>query len=266
MKYITHLLTAIILTVSTLSHAQQTVESVNVLFIGNSFTGANYLPTVLKQIATANNKHITFGTEIKGGTSLYQHWQAGKAQAKITTGTWDYVILQDSSASAFEHPDETLKYGNDFAQLIKQQGAKALLFNTWAYQGIPTWLDEIKDEQEKAGLMQFIPTMYQATNRLYQQLAQITNSKVVPVGQVWHRLMAIDPEVILHAKDKSHPSTLGTYLTAIVFYQALFNELPKVLPEKLENQRDQIRTNEMITIEVPKTLSVKMLTAVKETV
>ncbi|MCJ8320170.1 MAG: hypothetical protein MJK12_11095 [Colwellia sp.] len=242
------------------SHADD--ETLKILFIGNSFTGRSYLPTVLQEIAKSNGKKIVIKAEIQNGTSLYQHWEKGIAQQKISAEKWHYVILQDNSASAFEHPEKTIKYGVLFSKLATQQGAKPLLYNTWAYKGIPTWIENKQYADIREEFKIFVPNMYQKTNALYQNIADKSESSVVPVAQVWKVMNEINSSVALHAVDQSHPSPTGTYLTAVVFYKAVFNEVPKVLPAKLQTQRNQQKMTELITININETLSQQILTAV----
>jgi len=237
-------------------------DALNVLFIGNSFTGRSYLPTVLQEIAKANGKKITFGAEIQNGTSLYQHWETGRARQMILAEKWDYVVLQDNSASAFEHPEKTIEYGVLFAKLIEKQGAKPLLYNTWAYNEVPSWIEQEQYADIREAFKIFVPNMYKKTNALYQQIADASESGIVPVAHVWKAMFEINAKVGLHAKDQSHPSPVGTYLTAVTFYKALFNKTPQILPTKLKTQRNQTRMTEMITIKINRTLSQKMLIAV----
>jgi hypothetical protein len=53
-----------------------------------------------------------------------------------------------------------------------------------------------------------------------------------------------------------------SYLAAVVFYEALFNELPKSLPTMLKTQRNQQEMTKMITININQALSTQMLSAV----
>ncbi|QSX35776.1 DUF4886 domain-containing protein [Shewanella sedimentimangrovi] len=243
-------------------HKGSAEQELRVLFIGNSYTGANYLPYVLKALADANNKALEVDAVIQNGTSLNQHWQQKIAQQKITAERWDYVVLQDASASAEEHPEETLHYGKLFSDLATQHLARTLLFNTWAYNGVPDWVLGIKDEQQRQQLSAFVPVMYERTNALYQQLAQKSKAELVPVGQIWQALKQQAPGMPLYGKDKSHPSVLGTYLTATVFYQALFGELPAKWPLSVNSVRNQTKMNEQILISVSKTQAQAMCSAI----
>lgn len=265
MKYhLRFFLTGIILISGLLSCTHIPLEKPpsKVFFIGNSLTGNNYLPDVLQAFAHANGKKLIIGSQLKNSTALIEHWQRGVAREKITAEKWDFVILQDSSASAIEQAEKTLKYGKLFAAVAKQQNSRVLLFNTWPYNGIPGWVDSYQDEQEKTAFKAFVPKMYQETNALYTKLAQAVDGQVVPVAQTWQRLSQAAPDIALHTPDKIHPSPQGTYLTALVFYRAIFRELPQNLPLTVITRRNLKKMHETIKVEVTRSTADKMLTAV----
>jgi hypothetical protein len=262
MKLLKLVILTLFICLSSIGNSFADDKVIKVLFIGNSFTGASYLPTVLQEIALANGKKLKVKAEIKNGTSLYQHWDTGTAKQKISAEKWDYVVLQDSSASAFEHPEKTIEYGILFANLVTEQGAKPLLFNTWAYNGVPSWIENEQYADIREKFKKFVPNMFQKTNALYQQIADASKSDIVPVAHVWKKMKAINSSINLHAKDQSHPSPIGTYLTAIAFYNTLFDAAPKVLPSQLQTQLNQQKMTKMITININKTLSQQMLAAV----
>lgn len=238
--------------------AGQEARPLRVFFIGNSFTDANYLPDVLQALATANDKPLQIGAELRGGTSLFQHWARGAARQKLSQDSWDILVLQDASASALEHPDKTLQFGAAYAQFMAKRGGRTLLFNTWAYDGIPTWVEGLEPAERQA-MSDFIPGMYDKTNALYASLAQESGAEVVPVGQAWHSLATAAPGIVLYASDRSHPSPLGTYFSALVFYQALFGELPQHLPAPILSKRNHERPQEKVEIVVPPALAQQML-------
>ncbi|WDE09918.1 DUF4886 domain-containing protein [Thalassomonas haliotis] len=259
--------TAVILMSGLLSCAQLPLEKPpsKVFFIGNSLTGNNYLPDVLQAFAHANNKKLVIGSELRNSTALIEHWQRGLAQQKITAEKWDFVVLQDASASAIEQAEKTLKYGKLFADIVKADNSQVLLFNTWAYKGIPDWVESYQDEQEKAEFKAFVPVMYQKTNALYAKLAQSVSGQVVPVAQAWQWLGRTAPDIALHLQDKIHPTPQGTYLSALVFYRTIFGQLPQNLPLSVKSRRNLKKMDETIKIEITPITADKMLKAVAAT-
>ena len=72
-------------------------RSVNLLFIGNSFTQRNNLPELLAELAAVRNLSVTHELISVGGASLRTHWNSGRAANAIATGGYDYVVLQEQS-------------------------------------------------------------------------------------------------------------------------------------------------------------------------
>ena len=74
--------------------------------------------------------------------------------------------------------------------------------------------------------------MQQTVTAQYRALANQTAARLVPVGLAWQMARDRKPGFPLYAADQSHPSPLGTYLTACVFYGIFFGS-PVGLPHRL---------------------------------
>ena len=84
-------LALLVLFIGTL-HAQQ-----RVLFIGNSYTAANNLPTMVATIASSANQSLVCSQQTLGGATFYQHSQSNATYATLASQNWDYVVLQAQS-------------------------------------------------------------------------------------------------------------------------------------------------------------------------
>lgn len=189
-----------------------------VLFIGNSYTAYNgTVPKVVKQLADHAKRPLDVERSVSGGKSLEWHWNEGDARPAIEKGKWDYVVLQDHSLQAIDKPELLAEYARKFDELIKKQGARTLFYLTWARQHQP----------EKQAVI----------TKAYVNAARELSASVAPVGIAWQRVLRERPDVVLHFDDRSHPNVAGTYLTACVFYAALFDEPPPNLVPKISNQR-----------------------------
>src|SRR5262249_46672554 len=67
----------------------------------------------------------------------------------------------------------------------------------------------------------------------YIDLTGKLGARVAPVGATWEKALQDDPKLVLHSKDKSHPTKTGTYLAACVFYGVLYERSPRGLPGKI---------------------------------
>ncbi|MBL0024808.1 MAG: hypothetical protein IPO98_07205 [Saprospiraceae bacterium] len=182
----------------------QSDQSKKILFVGNSYTYFWNLPQTVSAMSLKDSIFLDTRQSTMGGVSLGQHWNAYKGlntREIIEKNNYDIVILQDFSLQAIEKPDSLLYYGKLFGELIRKEGAKVYLYMTWARKNNPTTQKEIAN--------------------VYLKLANEIDAIIVPVGLAWERARNIQPEIELFDEDGSHPSPMGTYLTACVFYEIL---------------------------------------------
>lgn len=69
-------------------------KTLNVLFIGNSFSARNDVPGLIAKLAAARGKELQHRLISAGGASLRAHWNAGEAVKAIQTDGFDFVVLQ----------------------------------------------------------------------------------------------------------------------------------------------------------------------------
>ena len=195
-----------------------------ILFVGNSYTYFNNLPSVLQQFANASQPgSLETRMVVEGGATLKVLWENGNALKAIQEGDWTYVVLQEQSTLG-PGPDERLipeisdpetfyAYSRRFDLEIKKAGAKTVFYLTWSRQDSP---------QNQAKL-----------TAAYTSVAKELGGILVPVGPAWERALHNTSEVALYQRDKSHPTQAGTYLAACVFYTSLFKRNPSGLPARI---------------------------------
>ena len=191
-------------------------ETKKVLFVGNSYTYFWNLPQSVACLAQDKSVKLETRQSTSGGVNLGQHWQGKKGlktRSIIKRNEFDIVILQDHSRQTIDHLDSLLYYGELLGDLIKSQDAQPYVYMTWAREWDPYMQAEIS-----AG---------------YAQLAKLIDAKIVPVGPAWEKARSLRPGLELYDIDGSHPSPMGTYLTACVFYSVLTGETPIGLPHRL---------------------------------
>jgi hypothetical protein len=141
-----------------------------------------------------------------GGASLRNHWNAGRAAKAIADGGYDYVVLQEQSTLPVKNAKRMAENVRLFNEVIKQAGAKTVLYMTWARQHTPESQQGITD----------------AYNSIGEELGAV----VVPVGVAWQKFLAKHDGPLLYDRDQSHPSPAGSYLAACVFLAALLKINP----------------------------------------
>ena len=72
-------------------------DSLSVLFIGNSYTYANDLPTVFVNLTNSLSDIATVDSKTNGGFTFQNHLDDPATHVKIESKKWDYVVLQGQS-------------------------------------------------------------------------------------------------------------------------------------------------------------------------
>src|SRR5262245_47968412 len=139
----------------------------SVLFIGNSFTARNELPSLIAKMAAVKAKRIDHKLISAGGASLRRHWNGAIARKEIASGRYDYVVLQEQSTLPIKNAQRFYENVRLFDEAVKAAGAKTVLYMTWARQNAP----ETQQDLTVA----------------YTTIGRELKSVVVPVGVAWEK-------------------------------------------------------------------------------
>lgn len=202
--------------------AQNHLDTLKILFVGNSYTYYSNMPDLAALISDQTQTKLLTTKSVAGGVRLSNHWRGEKGlntMKLIENGNFDVVVLQDQSMSAIEQPDSLLIYSKKLSDHIKKNGAQPYFYATWAR--------EKKPQQQKT------------ISDVYTQAAKENNAGIVFIGNIWAFARKLRPEINLYVDDGSHPSSLGAFLTACAFVK----EFSKELPEKLPNSYKVIDVN-----------------------
>ena len=101
-------------------------KETSVLFIGNSFTFYNYMPGILKDIASANGKPMHVDTAVTGGKDLKFHSARERTYEMIKSKKWDYVVLLTRSLIAAEVSDLIHQFASPILLGTKYMGSSEL--------------------------------------------------------------------------------------------------------------------------------------------
>jgi len=194
--------------------SKTTAEPIKTLFIGNSYTYYNRMPTIVAALAEASirpTRPIQVRDATLGGATLERLWSFRQTRVVLADQKWDYVVLQEQSERPLDDPNRMLSAGIDFRDAILKAGAKVVLFATWARKGKPE--------------------TQQALDRAYATLAtKLDGAAIAPVGLAWSIARRIDPQIALYASDGSHPSATGSYIAACVIFLTLQHDSDECSP------------------------------------
>ncbi len=201
-----------------------------VLLIGNSQCPTIVGQKLLENLAASDvgGRPIVVGGCIKGGASLRSHWELGEepksARAMITGDKWDFVVLQDIyyvQAPAFQ------PYARKFHELIKQTGARTVLFGT-------------------ASILSDYPQGFERQHTLHLDMGKELGVPVVDASYAYIRYFGKEPSTerleSLFAKDKAHPGLWGSYMYSCGIYSVLTGRSPVGLAAPKEIPADVAKT------------------------
>ncbi|MCB1783045.1 MAG: hypothetical protein KDI13_03545 [Alphaproteobacteria bacterium] len=202
--------------------------TISVLFIGNSYTFYNNMPQMIIDIANSdpgNKVALELQSITIGGATLEQLWKDPRTLPALKNRHWDYVILQEQSTWAMfdDNRKKTREYAANFTNEARQIGAKTLIYQTWPRKQGTSWYKEA----QFASALKDSNHMQSITASQTKFLADLIQAKVVPVSDYWMFTIDQHPDLELYDKDGSHPSLLGSYLTALIFYRTLTDRAPQ---------------------------------------
>jgi hypothetical protein len=176
--------------------AKSDKPGLRVLFVGNSFTFRNDLPQLVQRLS-GDRHRIVAVSFTAGGWQLRNFAANHELDRLLHEVRWDVVVLQEQSRIPSFGPDYRARefdpYVRALARKIAGAGARPLLFQTW--QARLAWG--------------------------YADAARSVHAAVAPVGAAWLAALSERPQLDLWADDGKHPSRLGSYLAACVFYATL---------------------------------------------
>jgi hypothetical protein len=194
-------------------HAEEKQTPKRLLFIGNSLTASNDLPSLVQQLFVTLNQPKPFVEAIvMPGSSLGDHWRNNpKLKQTIIEGKWDYIILQQGPSSLAASQRELLQDMATAKPWLKQSNAKACLFMVWPDTSRHRFFPQVRDA--------------------YANAAKAVDGVFLPAGLSLQYIREEAPTVNLF-NDGLHPNQLGTYLAAYVIAARLTSAKPAQLPAR----------------------------------
>ena len=200
-----------------------------VLFIGNSYTGVNNLPQLIKDAAISASDTLIFDANTPGGQTFQNHSTNSTTISKIQAGNWDYVVLQEQSQLPSFPEGQVANSMYPFARYLDSViNASNTCVETIFYQ---TWG---RKNGDAANCGYFPPLCtYQGMDSMiqirYRYMAEQNNAIISPAGAVWKYLRENHPTIELYSSDESHPSMAGSYAAACAFYTTIFKKDPTLI-------------------------------------
>lgn len=221
-------------------------DAESVLMLGNSYTANQDLPGALTQVFEAAGQTAQIDSLTSGGLTLADHAERASDPSSAwydalveQAGDWNWVILQDQSQIpgfpvTSSYYVDSLNGAEFLNGLIESGNAQTVFFMTWGYR---------EGDAMNAARYPDYSTMQARLTEGYLGYVSASSTDdrptwVAPVGLAYSNIYAGivadggDPADedslfrLLYASDGSHPSPLGTYLAACVFYATLSGKTP----------------------------------------
>jgi hypothetical protein len=203
-------------------HGQK--QAINVLFIGNSYTYYNNLPSILEQLSENSQEQRKIHTTVivAGGASLRDHWGKQSTQ-KILQHNWDYVVIQDQTnfgtlyfvngVSKIETAEPFYYYASKIDSVVKSHGGHTIVLMRPRMSNMD--LDDNK--------------FYIA---VYNDFAKRSKLLLVPSALVIYEMQKKGYQ--LFRDDSLHPTPLSSYCMAVGIYNCIYKK-------RVSSERTQFR-------------------------
>jgi hypothetical protein len=207
-----------------------------ILFIGNSLTYYHDMPATLQKIFNEKKIKINVHQSTLPGVSLADHLVNPQTLKKIEGQNWDVVILQEGTVRILIPEARKYKFERSvfkFDSIIKLKGGKTILYQSYPISIYPEKYcypsllisntipereycsDELKDSDQEFRIIE------DAFNKLSKQI----DCDIAQVGLFFEICKRKYPELALfESVEDTHPSALGSYLIACVFFKELTGE------------------------------------------
>ena len=183
-----------------------------ILMLGNSFTYANDMPSMLAEILGAEVAQIT-----RGGARLAEQMNPNTRLGKKTFAAlleehWDYVVLQEMSNGPITAKASFMRSVSALCEIIRDAGASPILFATWAYRRDAKQYEEVDCDYDG---------MAAALSDAYREAAEANGALLADVGRKFYEA---EDNQALYAEDGSHPSEAGSRLAAETIAEVIRDE------------------------------------------
>ena len=187
------------------TEAQNNSKINTILFVGNSLTYTNNLPSLVQKKAKYSGYNIKFEMVALPNYAISDHWRDEKIQKLISSKNFDIVIIQQGPSSQSKGKNILINYGEKYSTLCKENDAVLAYYMVWPSLRYYDTFDEVIKNHELA--------------------AKENDAILCPVGKVWKKYFDTTKKFDYYGEDSFHPSNKGSNIAA----QVIFNSIRKHL-------------------------------------
>ncbi len=185
-----------------------------ILFIGNSLTYVNDVPSMVAAIGRqVGDRDIAVAMVAFPNYALEDHWTEGTATRALAQQDWEFVVMQQGPSSLPENRVFLEEWTRRFAPVIRAAGGEPVLYQVWP--------QVLRRGDAPAVLLS------------YANAAAAVRGRLAPAGAAWDSVLASPHPLALYSSDGLHASAYGSWLAAVVIYATVRRIDPRTLPDTL---------------------------------
>ena len=191
-----------------------------ILFIGNSFTFFNDMPTkYFQNICGASGYKVSVESITNGGHYLSKFADASdeygaKVDKALKENKYDIVIIQEQSGCPIADPNRFFNGVRALAKKVKDNGAELYLFETWGYK------EGYSKLSSHGGSTKIMEMKLRAA---YTAIAEEVGAEVILAGVAMLDIHT-QGKIEVYRDDLFHPSAQGSALVAYTIFGKIFME------------------------------------------
>ena len=204
-----------------------------ILFIGNSFTYYNDMPSaIFAKIAEQNGRVLAVDSVTVGGWSLQKYAEGADEHSKRVRDALseepDIVILQEQSHAPISSSEDFYSATRGLVEMANEVGATTYLYATWGYKA------------EHKSLLKYgadTVDMEKKLRKSYMKIAEELGVGVCHAGAAMTYAYT-ESDLELYMEDNYHPALCGSALAALTIYATIFSADPLSVSFKLDGISD----------------------------
>ncbi len=195
----------------------------NILFIGNSYTYYNDMPSLFEKLANSNQKNITVWSVTEGGRKLISFADPADSvtaalDTLLTEQKFDTCFIQEQSILPASDYNRFISGLDCVISKLRNRADHITLYATWGRKSGSADLTQRNWTTE---------SMTALLSDAYRNAANLYDACVSPVGSNFLYVTQTHPEIDLYDEDCSHPSYQGSCLAALTHYYTVFGNFPQ---------------------------------------
>lgn len=201
-------------------------KTYSVLFIGNSYTKNNSMPTeIFLPFARAAGYKVQVSTVLNGGHTLLGFAnksdtfgaQVAARLGPSNYGKYDYVVIQEQSLRPVTEVGKFYDGVRALTEMIRAAGATPVLYSTWGRKTGSADLADLNMTNE---------SMTWALAAASEAIGRELDIPVAYTGLAFFDVYTNSRSIELYASDLYHPSVSGSYLAAATIFARIFGVDP----------------------------------------